>query len=303
MDFSKFTFRCSSLGYIMQDAKGGSYKDIYAELNAKHTKVTDALLACSDRAIKTKDKLYDEMEKIMEEKKRVELLLDTPRLSETTKTHLCDIYTVVKYGRTSEIKSKYLEKGLLMEEDAITQYCQLTKQFHKKNKERRYNEWIEGECDIDSEKFDKVVDTKVNWDIFTFNRVVAKPIKPLYWWQLDGYMWLWNRNNGELAYNLLNTPEHLIVREEKRLLYELFGSDANYAGSEEIEKDRYRTACSELRHNMIYDDIPLEERVRIFAVKRSEERIEKIKSRVEECRVWLNNFSQGKIDVDADDES
>ena len=298
MDFSKFTFRCSSLGHIMQDPKGESNRQLYDRLKAELPQKQYALGQCSERAVKTANKLYDEIE--LMELKIASLengnALDLPHLSDGCKTHLCDIYTVVKYGRTTDIKSKYLEKGLLLEEDAITDYCKLTGEYHVKNSERRKNDWIEGEADIVGKDF--IVDTKVNWDIFTFNRTVARPIKPLYWWQLDGYMWLWEKQRAELAYVLLNTPEHMIVREEKKLLYELFGSDANYAAADEIEKDRYRTACSDLRHNLIYDDIPLEERVRITNVTRSEERIEKIKSRVEECRIWLNNFANKKIDED-----
>jgi len=250
---------------------------------------------------KTLDKLFDRGEWLSQEIDRLEPIQDVPHLSDSCKTHLCDIYTVVKYGRTSDIKSKYLEKGLLLEEDAITLYCELTGKYHRKNKDRKYNDWVEGECDIDSEVLDLVTDTKVNWDIFTFNRVVGKPIKPLYHWQLDGYMWLWGRSKGELAYCLLDTPEHLIQREEKKLMYEMFGSEFVYQNSPEEQKLNYISACADLRHNMIYTDLSIEERVRIFNVTRSEARIEKIKRRVEECRIWLNNFAQGKIDVDNED--
>jgi hypothetical protein len=84
----------------------------------------------------------------------------------------------------------------------------------------------------------------------------------------------------ELAYALINTPEHLIRREEKILLYDFVGSEQDYID-----------ACAELRRNHIYDDIPIEERLRIFDVSYSEERIEKIKKRVVECRWFLNNIS------------
>jgi len=285
----------------MQDAKGKSNKQLYEDYNLERSKVLDKLVAAGANAVKTKDKLWDRSEWLKEEIERLEPIQDVPHLSDGCKTHLCDIYTRVHDGRTSDIASKFLEKGLLLEEDAITLYCELTGKFHKKNKERKYNEWIEGECDIDSDILDLVTDTKVNWDIFTFNRVVSRPIKPLYHWQLDGYMWLWGRSKGELAYCLLNTPKHMLEREERKLLYQVFGSDANYAHASDEEKADFEDALSSLRHNHTYNDKSIQERVRIFHVQRSEERIEKIKSRVEECRIWLNNFAQGKLDTDNED--
>lgn len=298
MDFSKFTFRCSSLGHIMQDAKGESNRQMFDRLNRELPIKQAQLQGMSERAVKSSQKLYEEIE-MMEIKiaaLRYGNHLDVPHLSDSCKTHLCDIYTVAKYGRISDIKSKFLEKGLLLEEDAITLYCQLTNTFHKKNKVRKYNDWIEGECDIEGKDF--ITDTKVNWDIFTFNRVVARPIKPLYHYQLDGYMWLYDKPRAELAYCLLDTPEHLRKREEKRLQWELIGSDADLASASEEEKDRFNDALLSLNHNHTYEDIPLKERVRIFNVERSEGREQKIAQRVEECRYWLNNFAQGKIDED-----
>jgi hypothetical protein len=57
MDFSKLTFRCSSLGYIMGDAKGKSNLQKYNEaVQLKMAKI-DELLVCSEKAVKTKAKL------------------------------------------------------------------------------------------------------------------------------------------------------------------------------------------------------------------------------------------------------
>jgi hypothetical protein len=104
-------------------------------------------------------------------------------------------------------------------------------------------------------------------------------------------MWLWNKQKGKLVYVLLNTPEHLIAMEEKRLLYDFVGS-----------KEDYEEACKELRRNHIYDDIPLNERIRTFEVGRSEERIARIEKRVMECRGYLNNFNQYSSVVEDEEE-
>lgn len=283
-DFSKHTFRCSSLGYIMSEPKGKSKKVQYEETLATMNEVMEKYQLMkkdsksAENTLKRLDKLSSKLEKL-------ELVKDKPHLSDTTLTHLSDVYTRVTTGRTEDIKSKYMEKGLLLEEDAITAYSLLTGEFHKKNKIRERNEFIEGEMDFEDVS-DRVLDTKVNWSIFQFNRVASRPIKPLYWWQLQGYCWLFNKSKARLVYTLLNTPEHLIAMEEKRLLYDFVGSE-----------DDYKEACAELRRNHIYDDIPLKDKIRIFDIQRSEEAIERIKSRVIECRTYLNNFNNStKLD-------
>lgn len=282
-DWSKYRFRCSSLGYIMTDSKEGSFAEQLEAAKAKKISLEDKLVNASSRVMdKTKDKWYDDIELL---ERKIELfkdLKDFPNLSESCMTHLCDIRTRVKYDRTEDIKSKYLKKGLLLEEDAISAYSYLTKEFHKKNTERKYNEWIEGETDIVLP--DMVKDTKVNWSIFQFGRVAAKPIKPLYHWQLDGYMMLWDKPKGELIYVLLDTPAHIIAAEKKRLQYEWIGSS-----------DDYELACQEIDRLHTYSDIPDEEKIRIFPVERSEEREAKIIRRVEECRQYLNLLETGKI--------
>jgi hypothetical protein len=272
----------------MTDPKEKSYLQRYNE--AKESRSKKILqMQTMNTATKTYAKLEDDCDKLTQKIKDLELKKDIPMLSDSCKTHLSDIYTVTKYNRIEDIKSKYLEKGLLMEEDAITAYSMLTNTFHKKNTERKNNGIIEGEMDFEDETF--AIDTKVNWSIFQYNRVASRPIKPLYHWQLDGYMWLWNKQKGKLVYVLLNTPEHLIAMEEKRLLYDFVGS-----------KEDYEEACKELRRNHIYDDIPLNERIRTFEVGRSEERIARIEKRVMECRGYLNNFNQYSSVVEDEEE-
>lgn len=288
MDFSKHKFRCSSLGHIMGDPKGKSNKVQYDELCATIAESIEKYSAMN-KDTKTANALLERIEKAIAKREKLQPIKDIPLLSDTCKTHLCDIYTRVKYERTEDIKSKYLEKGLLMEEDAITLYSMVTRDFHKKNTMEMSNEYIQGTLDFIDEE--RVIDTKVNWSIFQFTRTAAKPIKPLYHWQLDGYMWLWNRKKGRLAYTLIDTPEHLIRREEKILLYDFVGSE-----------DDYKDACSDLRRNHTFGDIPNEERIRIFDVEYNEERIQKIITRVEECRWFLNNISNLKQIEDEENE-
>ena len=73
---------------------------------------------------------------------------DAGSLSEGAKTHLIDVYVANKYGRQDEINSKYIEKGLMVEEDGITHYSRVKKRFFKKNIDHLSNEFIKGTPDL-----------------------------------------------------------------------------------------------------------------------------------------------------------
>ncbi len=281
VNWDEFTFRCSSLGHIMTNPKGKSNMEKYLDASCVFEDKMQKFMNCDPDNQKLYETLADQMAKAKELVSVLKPIKDIPHLSQTCKNHLADIYTRVVYGRHEDIESKYIEKGLLLEEDAITNYALLTGNMFKKNKQRRKNEFIEGE--IDFEDKDYVVDTKVNWSIFQYNRVVGQKFKPLYKWQLKGYCWLWDKPKARLAYCLLNTPEHLIQREERRLQYNWIGS------GEDLEE-----AYAKLRHNHIYDDIPLEEKVRVFEadIKKSDKDV--IAARVIDCRKYLMNFNKFK---------
>lgn len=293
MDFSKHLFHCSSLGYIMSDPKGGTNLEKYNKARTIRTKKLEDVQKMSEGAIKGRQKILDQCEKLKTRIEELELIKDMPTLSDSCKTHLCDLYTVAKYGRHENIKSKYLEKGLHMEEDAITLYGKFKGgTYYEKNQIRLSNEFITGEMDFEDE--DGVInDTKVNWSIFQFVRVAAKKIKPLYWWQLDGYMWLWGKKKARLIYALLDTPQHLIKREEVKLMYELFGSQQLYDMASTEEKDLFEDAKCELTSNHTYGDIPLNERIRLFEVEYDQSRIDKIEQRVKDCRWFLQQLENG----------
>src|SRR3546814_17941345 len=69
---------------------------------------------------------------------------------------------------------------------------------HKKNTERRTNDWITGECDI----FDgrTIKDIKSAWSLATFPKTPASAHDSGYEWQGRAYMWLWGAEEFELAF-------------------------------------------------------------------------------------------------------
>lgn len=207
-------------------------------------------------------------------------------LSEGCKTHLIDIYVSAKYDRQSDVSNKYFDKGNMVEEDSITLYSRLKKRFFKKNSEPLTNEFIKGTPDLYTGKeitnAEKIIELKSSWDIFTFFRVHTKALNNLYYWQIQGYLALTGAKVGKLAYCLINTPETLINDEKRKLFYKM------NAGTE--ENSDYKAACLELEKNMIYDDIPMEDRMIEFKVERNEADIEKLYAKIKKARRYLNDL-------------
>lgn len=207
-------------------------------------------------------------------------------LSVTTKKHLLTVLVNERYGRQYDISSKYIEKGLQVEEDSITLYSRYKRKFFKKNDQRITNDYFTGEPDLfegeDIMSARLIVDIKSSWDIFTFFANLYGGINSDHYWQLQTYMALTGASEAILAYCLSNTPLTMILDEQRKLLYKM-----NVVSE---ENEIYKEACQQLEKAMTFDDIPIQERVIEIPVSRNDEDIEKMAARVIECRSWLNNF-------------
>lgn len=209
-------------------------------------------------------------------------------LSETAKTHLVDIFVSERYGRNTDIHNKYVEKGLAVEEDSITLYSRVKKQFFKKNEEHLSNDYIKGTPDLfmgdDIRSASVVIDIKSSWDIYTFTRAKVSEINSGYWWQLQAYMALTGAKVAKLAYCLVNTPETLIIDEQRKLFYRM--------GAVTMENPDYIAACEELEKAMTFDDIPMEERVHEFSIERDDAAIDAMYSKVLKARAELAKIAE-----------
>lgn len=138
-------------------------------------------------------------------------------LSAGAKTHVENLAKEFVYGYDQEVSSKYMEKGLLVEDQSIALYNEVFFTDHEKNTVRMSNLWITGECDIFAPK--KIIDIKSSWSLATFPATSRAGADKLYEWQGRAYMWLWNVEQFEIAYCLVNTPEELIGYEQQELHY------------------------------------------------------------------------------------
>ncbi len=138
-------------------------------------------------------------------------------LSEGAKTYLEGVAKELVYGYTYCPTAKYMEKGTLVEDQSIALYNSVFFTNYTKNTERRETDFLTGECDIFTGS--KIIDIKSAWSLHTFPATAAMGASKEYEWQMRGYMRLWDVDEAEVAYCLVNTPDELVGYEDPDLHY------------------------------------------------------------------------------------
>jgi hypothetical protein len=136
-------------------------------------------------------------------------------LSVGAKTHIQQLAKELVYGYDKRVSSKYMDKGIQVEDQSIELLNSVLFTDYKKNTERKENNWITGECDIFTG--DMIYDIKSSWSLDTFPVLASQGEDKTYEWQLRAYMWLWNVDKAAIAYCLVNTPEDLIGYERQEI--------------------------------------------------------------------------------------
>lgn len=261
-----FKIRCSAIGSIMTDSRDSITEKQLEKIQTLKEKIS------SPKGLTITQS---------EELKKLTAKRDLgPQLSETTKTYLKQWYIEDRFNRKKEFSNKFMEKGIAVEDEAIDIYSRFSgREFLKKNEEEFENDHCTGTPDVIT---DIIIDVKSSWDLFTFPIFDENLENKSYWWQLQGYMWLCDKQEADLAYCLVDTPQKLIEKEIKRIEWNTTVDRSE--DQKEIEE--------ETEKNMTFSDIDEKIRVKIFKVKKDEESIEKIKSRVSECRNFLENLNK-----------
>ena len=136
-------------------------------------------------------------------------------LSVGAKTYVTKLAKEFVYGYDERVSSKYMDKGLRVEDESIDLDKAVHLSSYAKNMERKTNEWITGEADIVAD--DRIIDIKSSWCLTTFYVLADQGRDTGYEWQLRAYMWLWDKPRADIAYCLVSTPDDLIGYESKQL--------------------------------------------------------------------------------------
>ena len=203
-------------------------------------------------------------------------------LSGTAKTYLIKTYIREYWGREKDYTNKKMQKGILGEPELIKLLSLVDGQLYFKNYERKENEWASGHADIVTD--DTIIDGKASWEAESFLPKLLEPLDKIYNIQLQTYMWLYDKPKAQLKYGLINAPDMLIQNELKALLYKMDVISE--------ESPDYKLAAQETLKNMVFDDIPENERVISIEVPRNDEIIAQMPEKVEKAREFLSNFHQ-----------
>lgn len=257
-----FKIRCSQIGKIMGGALGKPTQ-----------KQLDRLNELQERANGNGKPLTDNMK--IELAELIEKRDAKPQLQDGAKTYLQTWMKEQLYNRTKEFSNQYTAKGILCEPAAIQFVSEMMGYgLIEKNTERKENEWLTGECDLNL--FGIVEDIKNSWDVFTFPLFATELPEKDYYYQLQGYMWLYGKHNAAVNYCLIDAPEEIIDQVARSVSYQ--------AGNTEVDFDLYE----EVRVKMTFSDIPNELKLKRFEFDRNETVIQAIKERVELCRIYVS---------------
>ena len=131
-------------------------------------------------------------------------------LSVGARTYIRELAQQEILGVDFEFSSKETQKGIEVEDESIALLNRVRGLSLVKNTERKSNGLISGECDLYDAERKRGHDLKSSWSAKTFPGWVADCEDKLYEWQMRGYMWLWDADEWEVNFVLLDTPERLI---------------------------------------------------------------------------------------------
>lgn len=206
---------------------------------------------------------------------------DNPQLPSGAIIYLTEWYISKKYNRKKEFFNKFVDKGLAVENEGIDMLSIHLNEGIELKKESKYfeKEFIHGLPDVLHE--DWVFDTKCVWDVFGFPFYEKEIPDDKYEWQMQGYMHLCDKQNAAVVYCLIDTPKPLVDLDLKKLYFQSGGK----------AEDWHPQTYEELRINYTFQDIPQEDRIKLYEFKRDENKINLIIERVKMCREFIaKNF-------------
>ncbi len=298
-DFDNYLFRCSALGKIMTGIKIGlteKQEEIFQNYDKRYKGIGKELTA---------NQLADYFEKGDKKYGR------KVGLSTTTKTYLKSLHKEALMRRNKNITSKYLEKGIRVEEKSLTLFSDVTKELFVKNQIRFKDDFKTGEPDSKHQFID---DIKSSWDYETFPFYEDEIPNTDYDWQLQGYMDLTGIKKARLVYCLVDTPFSMITDTLRRMdwAHNIFNNDGDVrevsiplvvetVSNMIYTEDGLKEFCGESTNIKLewfignFFEIPKKDRVKIFNINYDKNKITALHNQIKLCREFLNNLTQIKI--------
>lgn len=295
----EFRISSSSVHHIMADAKGKSNLERYNAAKLSFSKDKSQYEALTNKTTKTAKALLVKIRKNEAIVRDLEDKKDIPHLSVGCKTFLKKWLKSKMWARKEEFENKYTSKGNKTEEDGITLIARVLKTgFIKKNAERFFSEYQEGEPDVLVKK-ELVIDNKSSYSLDTFPMYDNELPDKKYDWQVTSYMALTGAKEGMVCYTLNDMPDDMLQDQiDSYVMRSEMYKGKTPTPDEMYEFIKLRVFTQEKFDSwkgMYVDaeqndfiEIPLKKRVKSFKIERDEEKISAIDTRVIECRKYLD---------------
>ena len=273
-DFSQFKVWCSEIYSLLSMPKG------VTRPSKQDIKKYDRLINSPDE----KDETDLEFLRKFDEKI---LTYNDPPLSKTTISAIIRRYGWLVYNKKVAQRGdalSFLKKGTDMEEEAAQLLSKIDREKYHLQTETIENDFLVGRCDIFCPDKDKIIDTKISWNVNAFLRARTTKVSPKHWYQVQGYMELYNVSEAEIVFLLLNTPPELIEREKIKLL--------NRFMIGEIDREKYELDMENIESAFTYSNLPIKRRYFRYKIKREPQIFENVYKKVEKSRIWMQEFEK-----------
>ena len=291
MEANKVLFNASSAGALLTEKQGARFTDVQIARIAELENERDSGINVNGNKVKWDGtKKPDELAELIRKRDA------PPELSDTAKALVRKTWLKYEKGIYSNIKSKYLEKGIVKEEDSISLITEVEGILYVKNEERINNNSFTGEADIVKDFEDKrlIIDIKTSWNADTF--IDSKPTLD---YEVQGqiYMELFNADEFQLKFVLVDTPENLVQREKDNAKWKYFSGDMTDAELDELE-NLMQPIYQQIDRNLIFSTNPSikkEERIKTFYFKRDRELYKKLEEKVKLAREYYKTITLNMI--------
>lgn len=271
-DFSKFKIWCSEIHSLFSTPQG------VTKPNKQDQKRYEKLMN-SDI-----EKEIGDLEFLIKYEEKLAIYKDPP-LSKTTISALIREYGKKVYNKKVAARGdamSFLKKGTDMEGEAVELLSKIDNKDYQLVTNTIENEYLVGRCDIICPN--KIIDTKISWNVNAFLKSRTSKFDPKYWYQMQGYMELYDVDEAEVVFLLLNTPPELIEREKIKLLNRFMIGD--------IDRDKYEIDVENIESAFTYSSIPLKRRVFRYKIKRERQVFDTVCRKVEKARIWMQQFDR-----------
>jgi hypothetical protein len=258
----KHKFRCSSLGKI---TVGASLTPL--PLTEKQTIELAQL-----REKNSKSQVREQLEKKL-------VQIPEAKLTPGAKTYIESVWYGKKFDFQKTFSNKFVQKGNEVESRSIRELRKLGI-FASKNEQGFENKYIKGTPDILLNSPKSIIDTKNVYYPDGLGFFEDEPIND-YIWQIHGYNFLTDREDGFIVKMLLNPPADILEKEVW-----------NYWKSGHNEGRPTEEFAAEIEDYFNFEKLPIEDRVKIYQIKTTQNEIDIIKKWTDLGREYMAELDE-----------